>query len=265
VLFYGVRLSDFVIVLVRPSEPGNVGAVCRVMMNMGLSSLRLVAPEFAAGSDAAAGAAEFALRARAVHASSIWEAAPIFDELSAAVADCTLVVGTTRRRGHRRKPVTMPPRELAAYLAGRAAEGTQTGKTALIFGNERTGLETSELARCHLASHIDAERVFPSLNLSHAVEIYCYELRSAFPPAPQVFPAGHHEPLSFAEGEDLVRVITGSLESLGFYRYRGREEQETLFRDLIARAALTKTEARYLGDIFAKALRLAKNAGSSAD
>ena len=257
--FLPMRLSDFVIILVRPSEPGNVGAVCRVMMNMGLAKLRLVAPEIDADAGADTMTAdEAALRARAVHAAGIWEAAPVFSGLTEAVADCTLVIGTTRRRGRGRKPVTLSPRELADWLTQRTEQGTPTGKTALVFGNERTGLETAELAQCHLASHIDAESSFPSLNLSHAVQIYCYELRGAFPPAPSAYPAGHHEPLSFAEAEGLVAAVTGSLASLGFYRHRGRTEQETLFRDLIGRAALTKTEARYLGDIFAKALRLAK-------
>ena len=63
-------------------------------------------------------------------------------------------------------------------------------------------------------------------------------------------------PLNRGEAEDLARSITGTLESLGFYRHPGREIQERFFRDLIGRAGLTEREGKYLGDILAKAGRL---------
>jgi tRNA/rRNA methyltransferase/tRNA (cytidine32/uridine32-2'-O)-methyltransferase len=238
-----MRLSDIVIVLARPSESGNVGAVCRAMKNMGLSQMRLVAPEI---HDTAA------LLARAVHAGDVWENARTFNTLAEAVADCVFVVGTSRRRGHKRKTVTMLPHELAEYLAERE------GKTALVFGNERTGLETPELALCNLASHIDADAVFPSLNLSHAAQIYCYELRSALVESGPA--AGHWEPVDRTATDTLVKSISNSLAQIGFYRNRGREEQEIFFRDIINRAGLTVNEARYLGNIFAKAAKLIENA-----
>jgi tRNA/rRNA methyltransferase/tRNA (cytidine32/uridine32-2'-O)-methyltransferase len=246
-----MRLSDIVIVLSRPAESGNVGAVCRAMKNMGLSKLRLVAPEI---TDTAA------LRARAIHAGDVWEGAQTFDTLAGAVADCTIVAGTSRRRGHKRKAITMNPRELAGYLAGRE------GNAALVFGNERTGLETGEIALCSLASHIDADAAFPSLNLSHAVQIYCYELRAALNAAQDAVegameaPRGRWMPVDRITAETFAASISGSLAKIGFYRYRGREEQEIFFRDLINRAGLTVNEARYLGTIFAKASKLAENA-----
>ena len=239
-----MRLSDVIIVLSRPAESGNVGAVCRAMKNMGLSRLRLAAPEI---HDTAA------LLARAVHAGDVWENAQTFDTLAGAVADCAIVAGTSRRRGHKRKTITMNPHELAGYLAGRG------GNAALVFGNERTGLETAELALCNLASHIDADAGFPSLNLSHAVQIYGYELRTALNAAANAVPAGHWAPIDRAATDALVTSISGSLAKIGFYRYRGREEQEIFFRDLINRAGLTVNEARYLGNIFAKASKLAEN------
>jgi tRNA/rRNA methyltransferase/tRNA (cytidine32/uridine32-2'-O)-methyltransferase len=214
------------------------------MKNMGLPNLRLVAPDI---TDPAA------LLARAVHAGDVWERAQTFDTLAEAVADRALVVGTSRRRGHKRKTVTMNPRELAEYLAGR------DGGAALVFGNERTGLETAELSLCNLASHIDADGAFPSLNLSHAVQIYCYELRAALNAAANMAqePTGHRSPVDRAVADALAASIGDSLSKIGFYRQRGREEQEVFFRDLINRAGLTVNEARYLGAIFAKAAKLA--------
>jgi tRNA/rRNA methyltransferase/tRNA (cytidine32/uridine32-2'-O)-methyltransferase len=235
-----MELSDVVIILSRPAEPGNVGAVCRAMKNMGLSRLSLVSP---------APMDEGLVRARAVHAGDIWDRAEHFDTLAAAIAGCSLVIGTTRRRGRHRKALTRDPAETAASLKDRP------GPAALVFGNERTGLEAAELDLCNLASHIPADPVFPSLNLSHAVQIYAYELFRALGPA-AAEPPGRWIPLDRQGTDLLVRRVTDSLESLGFYKQPGREEQETFFRDVFCRAGLTAREAQYMGDIFAKAARL---------
>jgi tRNA/rRNA methyltransferase/tRNA (cytidine32/uridine32-2'-O)-methyltransferase len=241
-------LSDVVVILCRPSEPGNTGAVCRALKNMGLSRLRLVAP---------APMDEEVLRARAVHAGDVWEQARVFDSLEAATADCSLVLGTTRRRGRRRKSVTMTPREAAAYLRD------HRGPAALVFGNERTGLEDRELRLCNLASHIPANGGFPSLNLSHAVQIYAYELFAALGPVREE-PRGRWDPLDQSRLHTLVGSVVCSLESLGFYRHPGKEDQERFFQDIFSRAALNASEARYLENIFAKAARLARH-GTAGD
>jgi tRNA/rRNA methyltransferase/tRNA (cytidine32/uridine32-2'-O)-methyltransferase len=220
------------------------------MKNMGLSRLRLVEPGPLDGE---------VVRARAVHAAELWEGAETFASLADAAADCTLAVGTTRRRGHRRKSLTLTPAETAAYLK------TRPGKAALVFGNERTGLEDRELSLCGLASHIPSDGAFPSLNLSHAVQIYAYELFCALGPdlARETAPAlpdfgGRWVPLDRPRLDGLVLSITDSLASLGFYKQPGRAEQEQFFRDIFARAGLTAREGAYLENIFAKAARLGR-------
>jgi tRNA/rRNA methyltransferase/tRNA (cytidine32/uridine32-2'-O)-methyltransferase len=270
-----MTLWDIIIILSRPSEGGNVGAVCRAMKNMGLSRLRIAGVPRTAFDEAA-------LRARAVHAADVWEGAEFFDTLTAAAADCSLLVGTTRRRGQRRKNVTMAPRELAAWLRDRSGPSIETGcetaagceadtgsgptdspvgPTALVFGNERTGLEENELALCNIASHIPVSGACPSLNLSHAVQIYAYELFQALGPnaAPGMGQVkGAWVPLSRAQADALTTAVTRNLETLGFYRRPGRAEQERFIRDFISRAGLTEGEGRYFGDIFDKAARLAQ-------
>jgi tRNA/rRNA methyltransferase/tRNA (cytidine32/uridine32-2'-O)-methyltransferase len=246
-------LSDVIIILSRPAEAGNIGAVCRAMKNMGLSRLRIsgLNREDLAGE-------EGQIRARAVHAADVWEGAAFFDTLSAAAADCSFLAGTTRRRGQRRKNVSMEPGEMAEWFR------EKPGNAALVFGNERTGLDDGELALCNIASHIPAAPSFPSLNLSHAVQIYAYELFRALgrqddkgrrPPC-QV--KGAWVPLSRTETAVLTAAIAANLESLGFYRHPGREEQAVFIRDLISRAALSQGEGKYLANIFAKAAALAK-------
>jgi tRNA/rRNA methyltransferase/tRNA (cytidine32/uridine32-2'-O)-methyltransferase len=226
------------------------------MKNMGLTRLRLVAPAFCEGPvPGKLPRTDAVLRARAVHAEQVWEDAEIFDTLAAAVADLSLVIGTTRRRGRHRKAITQTPEECAAFLQ------SHPGPAALAFGNERTGLEAEELSLCSLASHIPADEGFPSLNLSHAVQIYAYQIFRALTPA-SAPAAGTWVPLDRLHQDTLVKSVTNSLAGVGFYKQRGREEQERFLRDLIARAGLTLDEGRYLGKIFAKAVNLRKKRGS---
>jgi len=251
-----MRLSDIVVVLCRPGEPGNVGAVCRAMKNMGLSGLRLVAPE---PMDMAT------LLARAIHADDVWRNARTFETLAEAVADCSFVVGTTCRRGKKRK-ASVRPRELASWLAARPADsGADSPPAALVFGNERTGLDADEINCCNVASHIPVSDGFPSLNLSHAVQLYAYELFLALGPGEtQAVPMvkGEWVPLSRTAVDRLTTDITDTLEGLGFYKQPGRKDQTRFLRDVICRAGLTEKEGRYLKGIFEKAAMLGSmNAG----
>lgn len=257
-----MRLKDITIVLTRPSEPGNAGAVCRGMKNMGLRRLRIAAAEL----DLQDGTNRETLLARAIHAADVWEQAEHFATLEAALADCTISVGTTRRRGRRRKFSTLSPWELAEFLKARQ------GRAALVFGNERTGLNGEELALCNMASHISVSRECPSINLSHAVQIYAYELYRAMAETEEHKEAdtsdrlrgktaslevsGQWVPMAEKEIEALVLRISNALASIGFYRHPGRTMQERFLRDLIARAGLSLSEGRYLQNILVKAGRL---------
>lgn len=207
---------------------------------MGLSRLRLVSPE---------PLDEGIVRARAVHAADIWEARSAYDTFAEAIADCAFAVGVTRRRGHRRKQGTLDPERLAAYFKERP------GPAAVIFGNERTGLTADELAFCNAASHIPSHEDFPSLNLSHAVQIYAYQFFRVLGSVQDV--PGTWVSMNCAEFDELARNIADSLAVLGFYKQPGRAEQERFFRDIFSRAGLSVREAAYMQDIFAKAARLA--------
>jgi len=232
-------LQDVKIVLCRASGAANVGAICRVLKNMGLSELRLASPLPLEAEKIAS---------LAVNSSDIWEKTRFYDTLGEAVADCSIVVGTTRRRGHHRKSVSMTPRALSSWLAQRA------GQAAIVFGNERTGLEASELDICNFASHIPVSEGQPSLNLSHAVQIYAYELFLALEAQNPV--KGDWQPMNQVEVFALVKSITDALADLDFYYKPGREAQELFLRDIISRAGLMDREGEYLKDIFIKAARL---------
>jgi len=232
-------LQDVKIILSQVTGSSNVGSICRAMKNMGLSQLRLAAVQPLVLEK---------IYSKAVNAWDIWENARIYDSLAEATADCSIVIGTTRRRGQQRKNISMNPRVLANWLL------ECTGSAAIVFGNERTGLDDTELKLCNFASHIPVSEAQPSLNLSHAVQLYAYELFLAMEKS---FPVkGEWTAMNQTEISALVNSITDTLANLGFYKQSGREDQTRFLQDIISRAGLTDREGSYLKNIFVKAAHL---------
>ena len=240
-----MKLDDVIIVLSRPSESGNIGAVCRAMKNMGLNQLRIVKENYLE-----APFDEEQIKTRAVHAYDVWENSVIYSNLDMALNDCTLIIGTTRRRGRKRKRVSMNPKEIAEHIK------KSEGKAAIVFGNERTGLDDEEIELCNIASHIPVDESFPSLNLSHAVQIYTYEIFQSLTEEVKNNVKGQWTPLDKRDIEKYVEKIVDNLKLLGFYKQIAQDEQELFFRDLISRASLTDSEAKYLANIISKTAHL---------
>lgn len=158
-------LTNVRFVLVEPSHPGNVGGVARAMKTMGLSRLALVRPEQFPSAEATA---------RASGADDVLYHAALFEDLSAAVADCVLTVGTSARRRTLEWP-ELSPREAATVLLEAAA----LGPVAVVLGRESSGLTNAELERCQYLLRIPANPEYSSLNLAAAAQVVAYELRVA--------------------------------------------------------------------------------------
>jgi TrmH family RNA methyltransferase len=231
------------IVLVRPRDPRNVGAACRAMRCMGITSLAIVPDGIVDPTQA---------RTLAHYASDVLENARVYPDLRSAVEDAVLIAGTTRRRGKNRKYFSLFPEQLAERIAA-IGEGT----IAVLFGNEETGLTDEELALCHLAVTIPASPEFPSLNLSHAVQVVCYEIFRARTRG-KLTPFA---PIPAREVDSLVSVITRSLKAIGFFRVVGPDSMGVFFRDILGRAGLSVNEAKRLGVVFRKIAGLATNKG----
>ncbi len=215
------------IVLLRPRNPENLGAVARVMKNFALDDWAVVA----------LGTHDFAAARRvAVHAEDLLDRPRVVAALDDAVADCAWVVGTSSRRlRHRRQ---LAPAEVASEALGRAP-----GRTALVFGDEQSGLSNAELARCHDLSAIPADEAQPSLNLAQAVAVYAWELREA------ALVAGTGRARRAVEGAtdaELSRVEEALRAALRASRFLAGPERHAV-RDLHAtlrRAHLSRREAR---------------------
>ena len=223
------------IVLVRPQEDKNIGSVCRAMKTMGFGSLYIVGHDSVDRREAAI---------TAVHAVDVLERAIHCETLEEAVRDAVLVAGISRRRGRWRKYFALSPEQLTERIAS-----IRQGTCALVFGNEASGLNAGDLARCHLAVRIPSSPEFPSLNLSHAVQIITYQLFCRLNGKRQ---SGTFSPISGGALDALVSLTIGSLANIGFFTQGDPGEMSVFLRDMLARAALEQGEADRLAGIFEK-------------
>lgn len=241
------------IVLVRPQEPRNVGAVCRVMKNFGLRDLVIVDPQGPADVDLRGDGEPGAERGEtarrlAVHATDILDGARVVRTVEAAVADAGLVVGTTMRLGQKRKRAAVLPEALATRLTD-----VTPVPTALLFGNERLGLSDDELAWASEVVAIPADPGCPSLNLSHAVAVVCYSLyRSALAGAvEEATGLPLRTPVSVSALHELTGGIEQSLGAMGFQTQEGPQGMRAFLNDILGRAGLSDEEAARVGKLFA--------------
>jgi len=232
-------------VLVRPSHPGNIGAAARAIRTMGFTRLHLVAPHKFPHADATALAAG---------ADDVMNGIVLSATLQEALRDCTFALGCTARQ--RAVPLQeFEPREAAARALGASA----AGEVALVFGNERTGLENDELMRCHAAVHIPSAADFPSLNLAQAVQVLAYELRLATLGQVPQEAGGKIEPLATsADLEHFFGHLGQMLDDIDFHKGRSPVTIMKRLRRLFARSQLEQREVRILRGIFDDAQRMAR-------
>jgi tRNA/rRNA methyltransferase len=170
-----------IIVLVRPQLGENIGKAARAMLNFGLTEMRLVAPRDGWPNPDAGPAAS--------GADEVLAKAQVFESTAEAVADCAHVYATTVRKRGVTKPV-LTPEQAAREIA------TQQGRSAILFGPERSGLETEDVALARSIVTVPINPEFGSLNLAQAVILAAYEwskhrelvqptLEDELPPAPQ--------------------------------------------------------------------------------
>ena len=150
------------VVLVSTRNPLNIGAAARAMSNLGFSRLRVVNPYEASFREARS----------AVGAAPLLAQTEQYGSVAEAVADCSLVVGTTAA-GNRE---LQQPLKLLAEGAQLIRKRLRAGSVALLFGSEKRGLANDDLSHCHWLIHIPTRKEHVSMNLGQAVAVCLYEL-----------------------------------------------------------------------------------------
>lgn len=244
-----MNLDNIVIVLDRPEEPRNIGAVCRAMANSNIHTLRIVGKKEEIDVEK--------VHVLAIHAAYLFDNAEFFNSITEATSDCVCAAGTTRRRGKKRKGKLLLPEEFAETAdkittAKKKSDAAQGGKVAVVFGNERTGLDDNEILECTMGVTIPSSDEFGSMNLSHAVQIMCYTLFRYDGKGKTGY-----TPIDRKRLSKTVDVIADNLQKMGFFKVAGRKDMEHFWRDILSRAALSEGESQYLEKIFNKASGLA--------
>ncbi|HTG81783.1 MAG TPA: RNA methyltransferase [Geobacteraceae bacterium] len=224
-----VHRDRIAVVLVEPQNPGNIGMVCRAMMNTGLDELRLVNPCQYLHPEA---------HKFAVSAKDLLGRARVFSSLREALADTHHSVATTRRLGKYRREIFTPPEIVQKVLPDLGVH-----RVALVFGREDNGLTTEEVSLCRWHATIPTAGEYGSLNLSQAVLIFCYEF---FKAGGMVLPAREREVAGVEEFEELMDHMEKSLLRIGYLNPQNPAHIMRSFRRLLARAEPDSREVALL-------------------
>lgn len=230
---------------------------------MGFKRLVLVAPQKFPHADATAMAAG---------ADDVLDGIVVVPDLLSAIGDCRLVLGATARARGVRLP-EQPPRTAAAQALAQST----AGEVAIVFGNERTGLENEELNLCHGAVHIPSDPAFSSLNLAQAVQLLAYELRlqvlgASDPVASATVPDIPSSPRPEANADDdaveppadaaamegFFQHLSRTLDDIDFHKGRSPVTIMQRLRRLFLRAGPDTRELRVLRGILTDAQRMAR-------
>jgi tRNA/rRNA methyltransferase len=223
-----------IVVLVRPQLGQNIGKAARAMLNFGLTEMRLVAPRDGWPNPEAGPAAS--------GADAVLEGAQVFDTTAEAIADCNIVYASTVRRRDLVMPVVGPD-EMAGEM--RLTEG----KSAILFGPERSGLESEDVALASRIVTVPINPQFGSLNLAQAVILLAYEwsrgANLAQPTMKEIEP-----PAAMAELEGLIGQLEGALQEADyFYPPERTQVTKATIRTILTKARWSSREIQALRGI----------------
>lgn len=227
-------LDRIEIILVDTQDGANIGSVCRAMKTMGLTHLTLVTERKYD---------EDRVSTLALHAKDIYLERKEFRNLEDAIRDSSFTIGATRRRGKLRKMSSYSPSQLAEKLAS-----YPDGKISIVFGREADGLRDDEVNMLSAIVTIPTSPLFPSLNLSQAVQIIAYELFLASRPYRDGMSAVSHERIEKA-GSEMVE----HLDNISYFKWDEEKKwTKQLLEDIAERAGLSESELQRFEKIFRK-------------
>lgn len=222
-----------IFVLVRPQMGENIGAAARAMLNFGLDAMRIVAPRDGWPNPRAV--------AMAAGAGRVLDGARIFDSVAEALADCSYVIATTARQ----RGLFLPVLDAAG---GAAALGTHMAageRVAVLFGGEKSGLATEDVAQANAILTLPVNPDFPSLNLAQAVLLCAYEWRRLEDRSLPFESPYDEAPAPRSELNAMLEHLFGVLDEAGyFYPPDKRVALERNLRTMFTHAAFTEAEVR---------------------
>jgi len=237
-----------VIVLVRPQLGQNIGKAARAMLNFGLTEMRLVAPRDGWPNPDAGPAAS--------GADIVLEEAQVFDSVEAAIADCSTVFASTVRRRDLVMPV-VGPEEMADRIVA------SPERSAILFGPERSGLETEDVALANAIVTVPINPEFGSLNLAQAVILLAYEWSKrselAQPTVKDLEPPAPH-----GEVEGLIGQLNEELEAKGYFHPPSRTQAtKNTLRTIFTKTGWSSREVKAVRGVLKALVAPVRNRGKT--
>ena len=237
-----------IIVLVRPQLGQNIGKAARAMLNFGLTEMRLVAPRDGWPNPDAGPSAS--------GADVVLENAKVFETAQEAIADCSSVYASTVRRRDLVLPVITPE-----AMAGQIASSTQ--RSAILFGPERSGLETEEVALANAIVTVPINPDFGSLNLAQAVILLAYEWSKRSDLAVPTVKEGE-APAPHGELEGLIAHLDEDLVAKGYFHPPSRTEAtRNTIRTIFTKTGWSSREVKAVRGIIRALVAPARNRGKT--
>jgi TrmH family RNA methyltransferase len=237
-------MENLRVVLVETRNPLNIGAVARAVSNFGAMKLRVVNPYEKAFREAVS----------AVGAGAVLKGAEEFASLREAVADCSLVVGTTAVGNREIRQPLLGLEEAGGILRG----AMKSGNVALLFGSEKRGLSNEDLSYCHWLLRVPTREEHRSMNLGQAVAVVLYEM-SRVESSKLKVEKGAGESARMETVERIGGVLLEALRKSGYVGKRGERLAEEKLRRMLRRFAMEEADAEVLLGMMRKILWKVEN------
>ena len=243
-----MSITKPVIVLVHPQLGQNIGKAARAMLNFGLTEMRLVAPRDGWPNPDAGPSAS--------GADIVLEQAQVFDTVQAAIADCSTIFASTVRRRDLVMPV-LGPEQMAEQIAG------SPGRSAILFGAERSGLSTEDVALANAIVTVPINPEFGSLNLAQAVILLAYEWSRrtdlAQPTAKDVEATAPH-----GEVDGLIVHLEQELDAKGYFHPPSRTQAtKNTIRTIFTKTGWSSREVKAVRGIIRALVDPPRNRGKT--
>ncbi|MCK5726518.1 MAG: RNA methyltransferase [Thiotrichaceae bacterium] len=238
-----MSLNNIRIVMIATSHPGNIGSAARAMLTMGLTDLYLVNPKSFPDNQA---------QTMASGADSVLAHATVVNCLADAIADCHLVIGTSARSQRTTQWSHLDSSECGEQVA----KHCQTGKVAIIFGRESSGMTNEELEYCQYLTSIPVNPEFKSLNIAAAVQVLAYECSIAVKRGNASLETKNQSQPPLADAKAMEGFYQHLEKALITIRYLDPNDPRLLmrkFRGLFGRTQLQKKEVSMLRGFFSAA------------
>ena len=223
-------------ILARPQLGENIGFVARALKNFNLTKLRIVNQRCNWPNQKAL--------ATSVGAKNVLKSSTIYNTVEESVGDLDIIFATTSRIRKVNKKI------ISVLDIKKKIKKKQ--KVGIIFGPESSGLSNNELNCADYLVKIPSNEKFSSLNLSHSVILFCFQLFKIFSNKKFIYNSNYKSlAVTKAEVNKFLNFIINGLDKKGFLQPdHKRQSMIRNINNIFHRINLSEQEIRILLGIF---------------